>query len=208
MTHNVCDWWSRSGLVHCKEQFWLQVQFVDFPRSVSSLSLWFHVVMCSSSRECGLQIDPHLLSLSLLDTMACTRWNKFWGLWWNDIWWNQEEHARGVWVCRWFVITFSLALSLSFSLLHRILLASRMQLVSDEVGAHCWTCRGEGWYFAMFKMPVVVYLLCIFYCRSRNKDKLRYRYPRGESYLDVIQRLMDSIFHIILALNLNFVWYK
>lgn len=24
--------------------------------------------------------------------------------------------------------------------------------------------------------------------RSRKKDKLRYRYPRGESYLDVIQR--------------------
>lgn len=27
-------------------------------------------------------------------------------------------------------------------------------------------------------------------CRSRKKDKLRYRYPRGESYLDVIQRFL------------------
>lgn len=26
--------------------------------------------------------------------------------------------------------------------------------------------------------------------RARKKDKLRYRYPRGESYLDVIQRLV------------------
>jgi len=28
---------------------------------------------------------------------------------------------------------------------------------------------------------------------SRKKDKLRYRYPRGESYLDVIQRLIWAI---------------
>lgn len=26
--------------------------------------------------------------------------------------------------------------------------------------------------------------------RARKKDKLRYRYPRGESYLDVIQRFV------------------
>lgn len=32
------------------------------------------------------------------------------------------------------------------------------------------------------------YVVLLSYCRSRKKDKLRYRYPRGESYLDVIQR--------------------
>ncbi|KAG5081071.1 hypothetical protein JHK86_005136 [Glycine max] len=32
--------------------------------------------------------------------------------------------------------------------------------------------------------------------RSRNKDKLRYRYPRGESYLDVIQRLEPVIIEL------------
>ncbi|KAL5129027.1 6-phosphofructo-2-kinase/fructose-2,6-bisphosphatase [Glycine soja] len=31
---------------------------------------------------------------------------------------------------------------------------------------------------------------------SRNKDKLRYRYPRGESYLDVIQRLEPVIIEL------------
>lgn len=30
--------------------------------------------------------------------------------------------------------------------------------------------------------------VCVSFSRSRKKDKLRYRYPRGESYLDVIQR--------------------
>ncbi|XP_059660892.1 6-phosphofructo-2-kinase/fructose-2,6-bisphosphatase isoform X1 [Cornus florida] len=34
------------------------------------------------------------------------------------------------------------------------------------------------------------------YNRSRNKDKLRYRYPRGESYLDVIQRLEPVIIEL------------
>jgi 6-phosphofructo-2-kinase/fructose-2,6-biphosphatase len=28
---------------------------------------------------------------------------------------------------------------------------------------------------------------------ARQRDKLRYRYPRGESYLDVIQRLESVI---------------
>ncbi|XP_022847182.1 6-phosphofructo-2-kinase/fructose-2,6-bisphosphatase isoform X2 [Olea europaea var. sylvestris] len=32
--------------------------------------------------------------------------------------------------------------------------------------------------------------------QSRNKDKLRYRYPRGESYLDVIQRLEPVIIEL------------
>ncbi|XP_059660893.1 6-phosphofructo-2-kinase/fructose-2,6-bisphosphatase isoform X2 [Cornus florida] len=32
--------------------------------------------------------------------------------------------------------------------------------------------------------------------KSRNKDKLRYRYPRGESYLDVIQRLEPVIIEL------------
>lgn len=32
--------------------------------------------------------------------------------------------------------------------------------------------------------------------RSRNQDKLRYRYPRGESYLDVINRLEPVIFEL------------
>lgn len=32
-------------------------------------------------------------------------------------------------------------------------------------------------------------LLIFLNYRARKKDKLRYRYPRGESYLDVIQRL-------------------
>lgn len=32
--------------------------------------------------------------------------------------------------------------------------------------------------------------------RSRNHDKLRYRYPRGESYLDVITRLEPVIFEL------------
>ncbi|KAL6003316.1 hypothetical protein ACLOJK_023539 [Asimina triloba] len=32
--------------------------------------------------------------------------------------------------------------------------------------------------------------------RSRKKDKLRYRYPRGESYLDVIQRLEPVIIEL------------
>ncbi len=32
---------------------------------------------------------------------------------------------------------------------------------------------------------------CLFHnSRARKKDKLRYRYPRGESYLDVIQRFI------------------
>uniref|UniRef100_A0A453IAX2 6-phosphofructo-2-kinase domain-containing protein n=1 Tax=Aegilops tauschii subsp. strangulata TaxID=200361 RepID=A0A453IAX2_AEGTS len=31
---------------------------------------------------------------------------------------------------------------------------------------------------------------------SRRKDKLRYRYPRGESYLDVIQRLEPVIIEL------------
>jgi broad specificity phosphatase PhoE len=31
--------------------------------------------------------------------------------------------------------------------------------------------------------------------RSRRKDKLRYRYPRGESYLDVIQRYVKKVVH-------------
>ncbi|MED6114115.1 hypothetical protein PIB30_077217 [Stylosanthes scabra] len=34
------------------------------------------------------------------------------------------------------------------------------------------------------------------YDRSRKKDKLRYRYPRGESYLDVIQRLEPVIIEL------------
>lgn len=34
-----------------------------------------------------------------------------------------------------------------------------------------------------------VLLRHFYFIRSRKKDKLRYRYPRGESYLDVIQRL-------------------
>ena len=32
--------------------------------------------------------------------------------------------------------------------------------------------------------------------KERNADKLRYRYPRGESYLDLIQRLEPVIFEI------------
>ena len=32
--------------------------------------------------------------------------------------------------------------------------------------------------------------------KSRNQDKLRYRYPRGESYLDVINRLEPVIFEL------------
>jgi 6-phosphofructo-2-kinase/fructose-2,6-biphosphatase len=32
--------------------------------------------------------------------------------------------------------------------------------------------------------------------RSRNHDKLRYRYPRGESYLDVITRLEPVIYEL------------
>ena len=32
--------------------------------------------------------------------------------------------------------------------------------------------------------------------RSRNQDKLRYRYPRGESYLDVINRLEPVIYEL------------
>jgi hypothetical protein len=32
--------------------------------------------------------------------------------------------------------------------------------------------------------------------RARKQDKLRYRYPRGESYLDVIQRLEPVIIEL------------
>ena len=32
--------------------------------------------------------------------------------------------------------------------------------------------------------------------KERNQDKLRYRYPRGESYLDLIQRIEPVIFEI------------
>ncbi|KAG5603094.1 hypothetical protein H5410_034464 [Solanum commersonii] len=39
-------------------------------------------------------------------------------------------------------------------------------------------------------------LLLIYTYRSRKKDKLRYRYPRGESYLDVIQRLEPVIIEL------------
>lgn len=31
---------------------------------------------------------------------------------------------------------------------------------------------------------------------ERDKDKLRYRYPRGESYLDIIQRIEPIIYEI------------
>ncbi len=31
---------------------------------------------------------------------------------------------------------------------------------------------------------------------ARKKDKLRYRYPQGESYLDVVQRLEPVIFEL------------
>ena len=31
---------------------------------------------------------------------------------------------------------------------------------------------------------------------ARSKDKLRYRYPRGESYLDIIDRLEPVIFEL------------
>lgn len=31
---------------------------------------------------------------------------------------------------------------------------------------------------------------------AREKDKLRYRYPRGESYLDIIARLEPVIFEM------------
>lgn len=37
---------------------------------------------------------------------------------------------------------------------------------------------------------------CLYLFRSRRKDKLRYRYPRGESYLDVIQRLEPVIIEL------------
>lgn len=43
---------------------------------------------------------------------------------------------------------------------------------------------GNAFCFAFF---LAIVLLCTI-CRARKKDKLRYRYPRGESYLDVIQR--------------------
>lgn len=39
------------------------------------------------------------------------------------------------------------------------------------------------------------FLLITIY-RSRKNDKLRYRYPRGESYLDVIQRLEPVIIEL------------
>ena len=38
-----------------------------------------------------------------------------------------------------------------------------------------------------------IHFMSVFLLRSRKKDKLRYRYPRGESYLDVIQRLIWAI---------------
>lgn len=38
--------------------------------------------------------------------------------------------------------------------------------------------------------------LGLFIARARKKDKLRYRYPRGESYLDVIQRYAIFYFFI------------
>ena len=83
-------------------------------------------------------------------------------------WWDKR---RGVWwydICRnqekhargvW--VCCKLVISLLF--------ASCMQLICLK----------------MFKHYSYFILFC---CRSRNKDKLRYRYPRGESYLDVIQR--------------------
>ncbi|KAJ0083371.1 hypothetical protein Patl1_31064 [Pistacia atlantica] len=46
--------------------------------------------------------------------------------------------------------------------------------------------------------PEVSHLFPCFFCkyRARKKDKLRYRYPRGESYLDVIQRLEPVIIEL------------
>jgi len=35
----------------------------------------------------------------MVDTMACTWWDKCWCVWWHDIRRDQEEHARGVRVC-------------------------------------------------------------------------------------------------------------
>lgn len=34
-----------------------------------------------------------------VDTMACTWRDKCRCVWWDDIWRNQEKHARGIWVC-------------------------------------------------------------------------------------------------------------
>lgn len=90
---------SRYGPVHYSEQFWQQAPLLDFLRLVSSLSqkIWIDIIahwLCSC-------ID----FLYILDTMACTWWDRCRGVWWNDIPRNQEEHARGVWVCLKLVIS-------------------------------------------------------------------------------------------------------
>ena len=48
--------------------------------------------------------------------------------------------------------------------------------------------------FLIFLKKISFTYMCLF--RSRRKDKLRYRYPRGESYLDVIQRLEPVIIEL------------
>ncbi|KAF1863430.1 hypothetical protein Lal_00030454 [Lupinus albus] len=56
---------------------------------------------------------------------------------------------------------------------------------------------GSTMLFKNVQAPIFLYFyFCFSYCRSRKKDKLRYRYPRGESYLDVIQRLEPVIIEL------------
>lgn len=47
----------------------------------------------------------------------------------------------------------------------------------------------------------VAFLIYVVNFRARKKDKLRYRYPRGESYLDVIQRYV--VYSCNLMVNLS-----
>ena len=98
MICDICNFLSRYGLVHCNEQFWQPLQLLDFPRLVSYLSLWLCTVMLFISREIGWQMYTFWLTIYMLDTMACTWWDKRRGVWWYGICRNQEKHARGVWV--------------------------------------------------------------------------------------------------------------
>lgn len=57
-----------------------------------------------------------------------------------------------------------------------------------------YTCKSQRFFHLVFSYKNATdAFLMLAESRSRRKDKLRYRYPRGESYLDVIQRCVKKI---------------
>jgi hypothetical protein len=138
-----------------------------------STAKWFrafnHACVMDGLGESCLTMLNSLESWFCEGAMACTRWNKCWCVWWNDLWRNQRIHAQGIPVRGTF---------------------SQWQPTYWEF-LSCSNLVHEIWW------PNVISsfnLLCsfeLFFLRACKVDKLRYCYPRGESYLDVIQRCLS-----------------